>query len=112
MSHEERVEAVQKFLLNDVRKVLRMTAGKQPDLSRVIVWLKECSTDNKTEKTSLRLGLALGNGTGCSPFCGCAVNRVGEFIEGMLKEKFSWISHVRGEALIPSQSVIDRWNQD
>lgn len=111
MSHEERVKIIHNFLLGDVRRVLRATAGKQPDLSRVIVWLKGCATHDATGKTSLRLGLALGNGTGCSPFCGCAVNRVSEFIGDMLKEKFPWVEHVRGEALIPSQAVIDRWNQ-
>ena len=109
MNREEAALAIEKFLLNDVRRLLKATAGKNPDLSKVIVWLKMIQED-QDENVSIILGLALGSGTGCSPFCGCAANQIAEFIEEKLKSKFSWLKRVRGEAAMPSEKELKQWN--
>jgi len=97
---------IQKFLMDYVKKLLAATVGKNPDLSKVIIWVE--SYDSKTG--IVVLGLALGTGTGCSPFCGCAARQITEYIEGLLKNKFSFVKKVRGEPGVPSQVVLDEWN--
>lgn len=103
MSHEEEVK---EFLLNVVRKMLKDTAGKEPDLSKVMVWLLEINPQNNV----VVLGLALGTATGCSPFCGCAVNQIAEVIEKRIKQRFDWVRKVVGQASVPTQEILNKWN--
>ena len=108
MSVSEESEKIRQFLLQDARPLLKGTAGKNPDLSRVVVWLNSYDSDTG----AAILGLALGSGTGCSPFCGCAAKEISKYIGNLLKNNFSFIKHARGEACIPPQDVLDKWNSD
>lgn len=99
-------ERIKEFLFSDVRKILKATSGKNPDLSKVIVWLEEFNPQNKV----VVLGLALGTATGCSPFCGCAANQITEVIERMMKHQFPEINKVVGFAKVPTPNILEEWN--
>ncbi len=99
-------EEINSFLLNDLRPKFRKTAGEDPDLSEVVVWLKEC----RKEQGLVMLGMAISKGTGCSPFCGCAAGQISDAIGEMMKKRFAWIKKVHGEASFPPEDVLKRWN--
>ena len=97
------VEALQKFLVEEIKPKLKK---KDARLQDVIVWV-----DSYNEKTKVvRLGLALGQGTGCSPFCGCAARELAEEIEKYTMEKFPDIEKLYGVAMLPDKKIVDAWN--
>lgn len=106
MNKEEEVREIEVFLLSFIRPLLKNTQGKRPDLSKVVVWLKEFNVDSGV----VIIGLALSGDVGCSPFCGCAANQIAEFIEEKMKSKFFWLKRVRGEAAMPSEKELKQWN--
>jgi len=105
---EEFQKELSRFILDSVRKKLRATAGRNPDLSKVVVWLENYNPDTGM----VVLGLALGTGTGCSPFCGCAANQIAEALEASFKNHFSWVKKVRGEAKMPGPRILEDWNKE
>jgi Fe-S cluster biogenesis protein NfuA len=107
MTAEEKFQAINEFLNTEIRDLLKATAGKNPDLSQVVVWLLEINPQNNV----VILGLALGTATGCSPFCGCAANQITEVIERIIKREFDWVRKVVGQASVPTQEIINKWNR-
>jgi len=108
MDKEEERKKIEEFLFNDVKRLLKGTAGKHTDLSKVIVWLEDLNLESET----VTLGLALGSGTGCSPFCGCAAKDIVQYMGKKLGNEFAWVKFVRGQPSIPDQSILDKWNSD
>ena len=107
MNGEEKRLMIKKFLLEKARPILKNTAGKEPDLSNVILWLESLNE----ERNTVVIGLALGNSTGCSPFCGCAANQIAAFIEGVLKKELPWVASVIGKAAMPTQETLTEWKE-
>lgn len=97
-------EKIQEFILNDIRPRIKMS----PQIKDVIVWLKKF--DEKTG--TAYLGLALGDGVGCSPFCGCAANQIAEIIGYEISTEFPEVKRVVGLADIPPDDIIKLWNTD
>lgn len=99
-------QQIKQVVLGEVRQMLRATAGQNPDLSKVIVWLRQFNDVNNV----VTLGLALGTATGCNPFCGCAAQETVEVIEELMKEKLPFIRKVAGKAKVPSKKILAEWN--
>ena len=97
-------EAIEAFLLDNIRPRLK----KNPQLKDVVVWVESLND----ARGFVTLGMALGSGTGCSPFCGCAANQIAELIEKELCQKFSGIARVFGKAALPAQEYLDQWNKN
>ena len=98
------VERMEEFLLEDIRP--RMKAS--PQISDVVVWIKEFDEETGT----LHLGLALSAGVGCSPFCGCAARQIAELIGYELSQKFPEIKRVVGYAEIPPDDWLKKWQEE
>lgn len=108
MTKQEKEAAIEDFLLKDFRSWLMRTEGRGIDLSKAIVWLE--SLDDRIN--AVVVGMALGSGMGCSPFCGCAANQLAESLEKYLKEKFPWVNRVHGTAKMAPARVLREWNQN
>ena len=98
------VKTLNEFLI----KIIKPKLQKKPDLKEVIVWVSSWNPATK----NLRLGLALGKSTGCSPFCGCAAKQLTKILEKYLIEKFPEIENVYGEAALPSEEFLKEWNKE
>lgn len=96
-------EQIQKFIMEDIRPRIKAS----PQIENVIVWLKKFDEGTGT----VYLGLALGNGVGCSPFCGCAANQIAEIIGQEISGEFPEVKRVVGLADIPSEDIIKMWNE-
>jgi len=97
------MESAENFLLTKIKPRFK----SNPQLQKVIVWVKAVNASTGL----VTLGLALGDGTGCSPFCGCAANQISELIEEKMLKCFPGLARVRGEADIPKPEVMDKWNK-
>lgn len=92
------------FLRIQIKKELR----KNPQLKDVIVWAKNYKSSSKT----VYLGLALGKGTGCSPFCGCAANQLAaEIGKFLIKEFPNDVRAVAGVATLPPDDIKNDWDK-
>jgi hypothetical protein len=49
------------------------------------------------------VGIALGEGLGCSPFCGCAAKQIGDQFEPFLLERVDWLNRVVMEPEAPME---------
>ena len=98
------VEKMNEFILSEIKPRIK----ESPQIQDVVVWVKEF--DSKTG--TLYLGLALGNGVGCSPFCGCAANQLAEIIGVELSNVFPEIKRVVGLADIPPRDFMKLWEND
>ena len=87
---EEAVRALQEIL--DGQDDLR--------LHDVKIWLERVNG----ERGVIHLGIALGEGLGCSPFCGCAAKQLGDQFEPFLMERLPWLTRVIAEAEPPKES--------
>jgi hypothetical protein len=97
-------ETLNKYILDEVRPRLK----NSPQLQEVIAWAKGF---NKSTGI-LYLGMALGNSTGCSPFCGCAAREIAEVIGEEIKKDFPEIKSAVGMAEYPPEGFIEKWNED
>lgn len=105
---DPRHEAIQQYLLDHIRPLLRN--AKDPRLHTVIVWLHDYN-DSLHRAT---IGLALGSGAGCSPFCGCAARQLVDEIIGPrlgpeLKRQFPDIKSLKPEATLPPPDIEKQW---
>ncbi len=98
------VEEMNSFILREIKPRIK----ESPGIQDVIVWVKKFDPETGT----VYLGLALGNGIGCSPFCGCAANQIAELIGEELASEFPEIKRVVGLADIPSDDVIKMWEAE
>lgn len=105
--NKETEDKLKEFLLKKIRPILKQTAGKETDLSEIVVWLENYNDQNNVAT----LGIALRGKTGCSPFCGCAANQITKLIERAVKREFSFVNKVVGQAGLPSQEVLAEWNE-
>ncbi|MBM2826194.1 MAG: hypothetical protein HW403_258 [Dehalococcoidia bacterium] len=87
---EQAVKALQELLSNQ----------QDPRLHDVSVWLERVNG----ERGVLHMGVALGQGLGCSPFCGCAAKQLGDQFEPFLMERLPWLTRVIAEAEPPKES--------
>ncbi len=95
-------EELEKFLLEEIRPKLK----NDPQLSKVVVWVEELNP----EKKSVKLALALGSSSGCSPFCGCAAQEITDKIGKKIKEKFPDVQKIYGSASInPPSGYLEKW---
>ncbi|GEM_PF-84161 len=108
MTEERAVWIVNEFIFKELRPIMKATAGKEVDVSKVVVW----ATGANVGAGTLSLGLALSQGTGCSPFCGCAARGIVKFLGERLRSKFSWASRVSGEPLVPPPNIMEIWNRE
>lgn len=97
-------EKIQKYILMDIRPRIKAS----PQIENVIVWLKKFDKETGTAY----LGLALGNGVGCSPFCGCAAGQIAELIGQEISREFPEVKRVVGLADIPEDNIIKSWNNE
>lgn len=104
--NEETEARLKEFLIRKVRPIFKQTAGKEVDLSEVVVWLEKYNS----QSGFVTLGIALQGVTGCSPFCGCAGNQIAGLIERMLKKEFPFVNAVVGRPGIPPESVLTEWD--
>ncbi|MFN4181688.1 MAG: hypothetical protein ACK4G3_00520 [bacterium] len=96
-----KVAEINEYLLSEIRPLIKQS----PPIADVIVWVK----DFNEESGVLHLGLALGNSTGCSPFCGCAARQIAELIGEELQAKFPEIRRTLGIAELPEPEFLRRW---
>ena len=82
-------------VLHELQEVL----DKQDDerLHDVKVWINRINY----ERGVVYMGLALGEGLGCSPFCGCAAKQIGDQFEPFLLDRLPWLVRVVAEAEAP-----------
>lgn len=71
----------------------------------IIAWVQELKSND-----SIIIGLALRQGVGCSPFCGCAADQLGRLLEIKLKQRFPQINRVRAIATYPPPEIEQFWN--
>ncbi len=90
-------------------KLPTLKVGTSIQSLSVIAWIHEHIEQNRT----ITLGLALQEGVGCSPFCGCAANQILQLLEPALKDKFQELQHFRiyGRAMLPPQEIQNQWKQ-
>lgn len=100
----EKEKEMNNFILSDIRPRIKIS----PQISDVVVWVKKYDENTST----VYLGLALGNGVGCSPFCGCAANQIADLIGRELVEVFPEIKRVVGLADIPPDEFIKVWETE
>jgi Fe-S cluster biogenesis protein NfuA len=103
-SLNERVEKFNNYILSDIRPRIKAS----PQIEDVVVWVKDFDEETGT----LVLGLALGDGVGCSPFCGCAANQIAQLIANELAYEFPEIKRVVGLAEIPPDDFLKLWNEN
>lgn len=96
-------DAIQEFLLKEVKP--KLLAYDQ--LKEVVIWVDAYNENTKI----VRLGLALGKSTGCSPFCGCAAHQLTEQVEKLLIQKFPDIEKAYGVAKIPPKEILEQWQK-
>ncbi len=74
---------------------------KQDDerLQPVTLWIDRINY----ERGVMYMGLSLGEGLGCSPFCGCAAKQIGDQFEPFLMERLPWLVRVVAEAEAPKE---------
>lgn len=68
----------------------------------VNIWIESFDDVNGV----LKLGMALGSGVGCSPFCGCAANQLAEILSNEIKQKFDYVKRVVGVPSLPPERII------
>ncbi|MEO0255627.1 MAG: hypothetical protein ABIN20_09435 [candidate division WOR-3 bacterium] len=95
------LKEIEDFILNDIRPRIKMSPG----IEDVIVWVKD--VDNK--KGTIQMGVALGDSTGCSPFCGCAARQITEIIFEELRKKFPQLKKAVGIAELPPEDYLKKW---
>ncbi len=90
-------------------KLPELKQGTSIESLKVIAWVRMCNEQNKT----LILGLALEQGVGCSPFCGCAANQIVQLITPELKKNFPELAHFRVHSLatLPPKEIRDNWQE-
>lgn len=90
-------------------KLPELKIGTSIQSLSVIAWIHEHTEQNRT----IILGLALQQGVGCSPFCGCAATQILQLLEPTLKTKFPELQHFRiyGRAMLPPQEIQNQWKQ-
>lgn len=88
---------VEQFLNEVLTQAL--SRSKTEGLDRVQVWLE--SIDE--ERGIVKLGLSLGEGLGCSPFCSCAARQIILAIEELMKQHLPWVRKVHGTASVPKE---------
>ncbi len=98
MSLKEEMNA---YILREIRPRIQAT----PEIRDVIVWVREFHEPTGT----LVLGLALGQGTGCSPFCGCAAKQLAELIGAEMRDAFPQIRRTLGVAELPTEEILHAW---
>lgn len=83
-----------------VLKELQGLLDKQEDdrMKDVKVWLNRINP----ERGVIYIGMSLGEGLGCSPFCGCAAKQIGEQFEPFLMNRLPWVVRVVTEAEAPT----------
>ncbi len=97
----KKLEEINGYIFEEIRPLIKQS----PQVQDVIVWAKDFNEENGT----LYLGLALGNSTGCSPFCGCAARQIAELIGEELQMKFPEIRRTLGFAELPEPEILNRW---
>lgn len=82
-------------------QALQQLLEKQQDqrLQEVKVWVNRVNS----ERGMLYLGISLGEGLGCSPFCGCAAKQIGDQFEPFLLERLPWLTRVIVEPEAPTE---------
>lgn len=95
------IDAVNGHILESIRPRMRAS----PTLKDVIIWAEAFQASSGT----LSLGMALGQGAGCSPFCGCAAKQIAELVGDELRERFPEIKRAAGAAAFPAAAVLDAW---
>lgn len=97
-------DKIQEFIMVDIKPRIKAS----PQIEDVVVWLKKFDEETGTAY----LGLALGNGVGCSPFCGCAAGQIAEIIGQEISREFPEVKRVVGLADIPGDDIIKLWNEE
>lgn len=87
--------------VQDLQEVLK--GQKDPRLQEVKVWLNRINP----ERGMMYVGIALGEGLGCSPFCGCAAKQIGDQFEPFLLNRIPWLSRVVMEPESPMETDSD-----
>ncbi|MEK7498580.1 MAG: hypothetical protein AAB611_01825 [Patescibacteria group bacterium] len=90
-------------------KLPELKRGTSIDSLGVIAWTHKLNEQTKT----VIIGLALQQGVGCSPFCGCAANQILQLLEPELRIKFPELQHFRiySLATIPPKEIENQWKQ-
>jgi Fe-S cluster biogenesis protein NfuA len=103
-AENEKVKKMNEFILSEIRPRIKAS----PQIEDVVVWVK----DYDEETGTALLGLALGDGVGCSPFCGCAANQIAQIIANELAYEFPEIKRVVGLAEIPPEEYLKVWSEE
>jgi hypothetical protein len=84
-------------VVQELQEILK----KQDDerLQPVTLWIDRINY----ERGVMYMGLSLGEGLGCSPFCGCAAKQIGDQFEPFLMERLPWLVRVVAEAEAPKE---------
>lgn len=90
-------------------KLPELKQGTSLETLGIMAWVHKYGETNKT----IVIGLALSQGVGCSPFCGCAAGRIAELLGEELKKKFPELEQFRiyGLAAFPSEEIKVSWKQ-
>jgi hypothetical protein len=72
---------------------------KDDRMHDVKVWVNRINED----RGLMYVGISLGEGLGCSPFCGCAAKQIGDQFEPFLLERVSWLNRT----VMEPQSPVD-----
>lgn len=95
------LKEIENFILNNLRPRIKMSPG----IEDVIVWVK----DVEEKKGIIQIGVALGDSTGCSPFCSCAARQITEIIFEELRKKFPQLKKAVGITELPSEDYLKKW---
>ena len=102
MNNDDLITRINAFLRTKIKPRLQ----QHDQLKDVIVWVDEYKPQHKV----VYLGLALGKGTGCSPFCGCAANQLADQIGNFLLSAFpNEVNAVVGRAILPPDDMKTAW---
>lgn len=83
-----------------VKELQEILAGQEDERLRPVkLWIDRINYDRGV----VYLGLSLGEGLGCSPFCGCAAKQIGDQFEPFFLERLPWLVRVVAEAEAPKE---------
>ena len=81
-----------------VGQLQRVIAAQKDDrMHDVKVWVNRINE----ERGMMYVGISLGEGLGCSPFCGCAAKQIGDQFEPFLLERVTWLNRLVMEPEAP-----------
>jgi len=90
-------------------KLPELKQGTSVEPLDVIAWTHKLKEQNQT----IIIGLALQQGVGCSPFCGCAAGQILRLLDPELKNKFPELKNFRiySLATFPPKEIEKQWKK-